>query len=188
MFPALVLNYLGQGALILNDPAAIASPFFLLVPDAFDLPLVVLATIATVIASQAVISGAYSVSRQAMQLGLLPRMRVLQTSVTVRGQIFVPVVTLLGDSYLRRMTASHLIPIGLGDLVAKTPDDFVEIAVRLAGDPQRLAELRATLRDRLLASPLMDRPGYARSVDAMFRDLWRRWAGDQPRSAKSTAK
>ena len=100
----------------------------------------------------------------------------------------VPVVTLLGDSYLRRMTASHLIPIGLGDLVAKTPDDFVEIAVRLAGDPQRLAELRATLRDRLLASPLMDRPGYARSVDAMFRDLWRRWAGDQPRSAKSTAK
>ena len=95
VFPALVLNYLGQGALILNDPAAIASPFFLLVPDGFDLPLVVLATIATVIASQAVISGAYSVSRQAMQLGLLPRMRVLQTSVTVRGQIFVPVVTLL---------------------------------------------------------------------------------------------
>jgi len=95
VFPALVLNYLGQGALILQHPDAINSPFFNLVPNGFEIPLVVLATIATVIASQAVISGAYSVSRQAMQLGLLPRMRVLQTSTTVRGQIFVPVVTLL---------------------------------------------------------------------------------------------
>ena len=95
VFPALVLNYLGQGALILNDPATVDSPFFRLAPNGLEIPLVILATVATVIASQAVISGAYSVSRQAMQLGLLPRMRVLQTSVTIRGQIFIPVITLL---------------------------------------------------------------------------------------------
>ena len=95
VFPALVLNYLGQGALLLDHPNMVDNPFFHLVPSGFELPLVVLATVATVIASQAVISGAYSVSRQAMQLGLLPRMRVIQTSVTVRGQIFVPVVTLI---------------------------------------------------------------------------------------------
>ncbi len=87
----------------------------------------------------------------------------------------VPVVTLLGDGYLRRMTASHLIPLGLDDLVARSPEDYVEIAVRLAGDVARRQALRLTLRDRLLASPLMDGPAYARSVEAMLRGLWRRW-------------
>ncbi len=87
----------------------------------------------------------------------------------------VPVVTLLGDSYLRRMTASYLIPLGLDDLVARSPEDYVEIAVRFAGDAVRRQELRRTLRQRLLASPLMDGPAYARSVEAMLRDLWRRW-------------
>lgn len=93
-FPALVLCYLGQGALLLDHPDYVDNPFFHLVPTSLTIPLVVLATIATVIASQAVISGAYSVARQAMQLGLLPRMRVIQTSVRVRGQIFIPVITL----------------------------------------------------------------------------------------------
>ena len=74
VFPALVLNYMGQGALLLRDPEAIENPFFLLVPDWARIPMVVLATVATVIASQAVISGAFSVTRQAVQLGFLPRL------------------------------------------------------------------------------------------------------------------
>ncbi|MFO1088166.1 MAG: potassium transporter Kup [Hyphomicrobiales bacterium] len=88
--PALVLNYFGQGALLLTDPTAIKSPFFLLVPDYLLLPLVILATLATVIASQAVISGAFSVARQAVQLGFLPRMLIIHTSGEERGQIYVP--------------------------------------------------------------------------------------------------
>jgi KUP system potassium uptake protein len=92
VFPALTLNYLGQGALILEQPDAAVSPFFRLAPGWFAIPLVVLATLATVIASQAVISGAYSVSRQAERLGYLPRLTVRHTSVEERGQIYVPAV------------------------------------------------------------------------------------------------
>ncbi len=95
VFPGVVLSYLGQGALVLRDPAMSANPFFNLAPAALTIPLVALATVATVIASQAVISGAYSVTRQAIQLGMLPRMQVLQTSKTIRGQITVPVITAL---------------------------------------------------------------------------------------------
>jgi KUP system potassium uptake protein len=91
-FPALVLNYLGQGALILKDPAAISNPFFLLVPGWATIPMVVLATAATVIASQAVISGAFSMSRQAVQLGFLPPLTVKQTSDEEQGQIYLPFV------------------------------------------------------------------------------------------------
>ncbi|WP_410670615.1 potassium transporter Kup [Amycolatopsis sp. cmx-4-68] len=90
VLPACVLSYLGQGALILENPANISSPFFLLVPSWARLPLVVLATAATVIASQAVITGAYSVAAQAAQLGYLPRLRIAHTSETERGQIYVP--------------------------------------------------------------------------------------------------
>ena len=92
VFPALTLNYLGQGALILKDPSTAASPFFHLAPDAVGFPLVILSTVATVIASQAVISGAYSVSRQAERLGYLPRLTVRHTSREERGQIYVPAV------------------------------------------------------------------------------------------------
>ena len=95
VFPGVVLSYLGQGALVLRDPGMSSNPFFNLAPSALNIPLVVLATVATVIASQAVISGAYSVTRQAIQLGMLPRMQVLQTSKTIRGQITVPVITVL---------------------------------------------------------------------------------------------
>jgi KUP system potassium uptake protein len=90
VFPALVLNYLGQGSLILQNPEAIGNPFFLLAPDWALLPLVVLATAATVIASQATITGAYSLARQAIQLGLLPRLEIYHTSDTQEGQIYVP--------------------------------------------------------------------------------------------------
>lgn len=95
VFPALTLNYLGQGALILHRPAAISNPFFLLVPNWARVPMIVLATIATVIASQAVISGAFSVTRQAMRLGFLPRLNIEQTSTHEGGQIYVPSVNWL---------------------------------------------------------------------------------------------
>jgi KUP system potassium uptake protein len=90
VLPCLLANYLGQGALVINHPAAIANPFFLLGPHWLRLPLVLLATFATVIASQAVISGAYSVARQCVQLGFLPRMKIQHTSSTDEGQIYVP--------------------------------------------------------------------------------------------------
>jgi KUP system potassium uptake protein len=95
VLPALVLNYLGQGALVLANPKAIESPFFLLYPDWALLPMVVLATAATVIASQAVITGAYSLTRQAIQLGLLPRLEIRHTSETQVGQIYMPRVNTL---------------------------------------------------------------------------------------------
>ncbi|GIM90684.1 potassium transporter Kup [Paractinoplanes toevensis] len=90
VFPACVLSYLGQGALIIDDPRNISGPFFLLAPDWLRLPLVLLAAAATVIASQAVITGAYSVTSQAAQLGYLPRLRVTHTSESAVGQIYVP--------------------------------------------------------------------------------------------------
>src|SRR6187455_2117636 len=90
VLPALAINYFGQGALVLANPAAIANPFYRLVPEAFLLPMVVLATAATVIASQAVITGAYSLVRQAIQLGLLPRLTILHTSASHVGQIYLP--------------------------------------------------------------------------------------------------
>ncbi|WP_449471951.1 potassium transporter Kup [Sphingobium chungangianum] len=90
--PCLMLNYLGQGALLLDEPAAAQNPFFLLAPEWARLPLVILATLATVIASQAVISGAFSVTRQAVQLGFLPRLRILHTSASAAGQIYMPLI------------------------------------------------------------------------------------------------
>jgi len=95
VLPALALNYLGQGALLLNNPAALENPFFLMVPSWALLPMVGLATAATIIASQAVITGAYSLSRQAIQLGLLPRMEVRFTSEAQAGQIYMPQVNWL---------------------------------------------------------------------------------------------
>ena len=94
-FPALVLNYLGQAALILDDPRAVSSPFYLLAPGWARLPLVVLATCATVIASQAVVSGAFSMSRQAVRLGYLPQLTVRHTSAQESGQIYLPGVNWL---------------------------------------------------------------------------------------------
>jgi KUP system potassium uptake protein len=92
VLPALTLNYLGQAALILKNPSAVSNPFFLLVPSWSRIPLVILATMATVIASQAVISGAFSVTRQAMQLGFLPPLTVRQTSRHEGGQVYLPAV------------------------------------------------------------------------------------------------
>jgi KUP system potassium uptake protein len=95
VFPACILSYLGQGGLIADDPSAISSPFFLLMPHGGLMPLVILATAATVIASQAVISGAFSIAQQAAQLGYLPRQHVIHTSEQAYGQVYVPLVNWL---------------------------------------------------------------------------------------------
>ncbi len=90
VFPALAINYYGQGALVLADPSTIKNPFYLMAPEWLIIPLVALATIATIIASQACITGAFSVSRQALQLGFIPRMRIDHTSENQEGQIYLP--------------------------------------------------------------------------------------------------
>ena len=90
--PALLLNYMGQAAMLLEHPEYVDNPFFHMVPPALTIPLLVIATLATIIASQAVISGAYSVTQQAIQLGFIPRMRITHTSSVARGQIYVPTV------------------------------------------------------------------------------------------------
>ena len=94
VLPALLINYFGQGAKVLAEPSAIENPFYKLVPETLLLPMVVLATAATVIASQAVITGAYSLVHQAIQLGLLPRLTILHTSASHAGQIYIPRVTI----------------------------------------------------------------------------------------------
>ncbi len=93
--PALILNYLGQGAMVLAHPETASNPFFLMAPDWALLPLVILATVATIIASQAVITGAFSMTQQAIQLGLLPRMEIRFTSETQAGQVFIPKVNVI---------------------------------------------------------------------------------------------
>ena len=92
VFPCLALNYLGQGALLLQHPEAASNPFYLSFPQPLLIPAVILATLATIIASQAVISGAFSMTRQAIQLGFLPRMRIIHTSASESGQIYIPAV------------------------------------------------------------------------------------------------
>lgn len=92
VFPCLLLNYMGQGALLLGNPKAVENPFYLLFPDSLLMPVLVLATLSAIIAAQAVISGAFSVSKQAILLGFFPRMRIVYTSAAEAGQIFIPAV------------------------------------------------------------------------------------------------
>jgi len=111
VLPALVLNYFGQGALLLSDPLAIENPFYLLAPGWLHYPMVAFATAATIIASQAIISGAYSLTQQAIQLGFLPRLRVLHTASHEKGQIYMPMVNWL----LAVGTLSAVIMFGSSD-------------------------------------------------------------------------
>ncbi|MEZ0275678.1 MAG: potassium transporter Kup, partial [Roseimicrobium sp.] len=94
-FPGLTLNYLGQAALVLRDPSAHENPFFRMVPQGWLTPLVILSTLATIIASQAMITGVFSLTQQAMQLGFLPRLKIKHTNVHVRGQIYLPQINML---------------------------------------------------------------------------------------------
>lgn len=95
VYPALTLNYLGQGALVISDPANAANPFFRLVPEPLLGPMIILATAATIIASQAMITGVYSLTQQAVQLGFLPRLKIIHTNPDVRGQIYMPQVNFI---------------------------------------------------------------------------------------------
>lgn len=95
VLPGLALNYLGQGALLLANPEAVSNPFYLAFPSGLLIPAVILATVATIIASQAVISGAYSITQQAIQLGFLPRMKITHTSASESGQIYIPMINWL---------------------------------------------------------------------------------------------
>ncbi|WP_395752438.1 potassium transporter Kup [Prosthecobacter sp.] len=95
VYPALIFNYLGQGALVISDPKALEHPFFRLVPQALLVPTIILATAATIIASQAMITGVYSLTQQAVQLGYLPRLKIIHTNPDVRGQIYMPQVNFL---------------------------------------------------------------------------------------------
>jgi KUP system potassium uptake protein len=128
VMPALALNYMGQGALLIRDPSAIENPFFRLFPAAWVIPLVVLATMAAVIASQAVISGAFSMSKQAIQLGFLPRMEVVYTSAREAGQIYLPRVNWL------LLIAVVIAVIGFGSVTAITAAYGIAVTVTMMID------------------------------------------------------
>jgi KUP system potassium uptake protein len=159
--PSLVLNYFGQGALLLANPAAVENPFYLAFPSWALYPMVALATAATVIASQATISGAYSTTRQAIQLGYLPRMTVLHTSAKTMGQIYVPLVNwiLLGAVLLAvvgfgsssRLASAYGVSV-MGTMLATTILTF--FVVRFAWGYPMWLSLAAT--------------GFFLSVDASF--------------------
>jgi KUP system potassium uptake protein len=129
VLPSLLLNYLGQGALVLHDESAVVNPFYLLVPPELLYPMIALATAAAVIASQAVISGAFSIAREAMQLGYLPRMRILHTSKKTQGQIYLPginrmlmvlvIVVVLGFGTSSRLASAYGIAV-VGTMVIDT--------------------------------------------------------------------
>ena len=151
VFPALTLNYMGQGSLILSDPTAISSPFFLLIPHWGRIPLVFLATVATVIASQAVISGAFSVTKQAVQLGFLPRLHIRHTSATEIGQVYVPgvnwallvavVALVLGFESSTRLASAYGIAV-TGTITVDTLL-FLVVVRALWGKPRWLVALGA---------------------------------------------
>ena len=136
VLPALLINYFGQGAIVLANPATIDDPFYRLVPESMRLPMVGLATIATVIASQAVITGAYSLTRQAIQLGLLPRFEIRHTSAEHSGQIYMPrvnTILLIGVLLLvfmfrssSSLASAYVFAVATAELVA-TPLGFIVI-------------------------------------------------------------
>ncbi|MEU8515915.1 potassium transporter Kup [Kitasatospora sp. NPDC048722] len=153
VFPACVLSYLGQGALVLGDPHTISGPFFLLAPGWARLPMVVLATAATVIASQAVITGAYSVASQAAQLGYLPRLRIAYTSESTMGQIYVPwinwllMVSVLTLVFAFRSSAALAFAFGMAvtGTITITTLLFFYVARARWGTPMWLVATGATL-------------------------------------------
>lgn len=137
VLPSLILNYFGQGALLLDHPDALSNLFYLMAPASLQTPLIILATIATVIASQAVISGAFSMTRQAIQLGFLPRLRILQTSADEIGQIYLPfvnsVLAISVAAVILMFQSSNALGSAYGIAVTGTMliTDFLAIAVAI---------------------------------------------------------
>ena len=151
VLPALTLNYFGQGALLMSNPKAIENPFYLMAPDWALYPMVILATAATVIASQATISGTYSLTKQAMQLDFLPRMAVTQTSATEIGQIYLPgvnwvllgviVAAIIGFGSSTRLASAYGVAV-TGTMLATTVLTF--FVVRFAWGYSLLVSIAAT--------------------------------------------
>jgi KUP system potassium uptake protein len=151
VFPALTLNYMGQGSLIVNDPSAISNPFFLLIPHWGRVPMVVLATVATVIASQAVISGAFSVTKQAIQLGFLPRLQIRHTSASEIGQVYLPAV-----NWFLLITVVALV-IGFGSSTALGAAYGIAVTCTITAD---------TLLFLVIARQLWKKPGWLVGIGA----------------------
>jgi KUP system potassium uptake protein len=151
VFPALTLNYLGQGSLIVSDPSAISNPFFLLIPHWGRIPMVVLATVATVIASQAVISGAFSVTKQAIQLGFLPRLQIRHTSTTEIGQVYLPAV-----NWFLLITVVALV-LGFGSSTALGSAYGIAVTCTITAD---------TLLFLVIAKALWKKPGWLVGIGA----------------------
>ncbi|MFQ7901124.1 potassium transporter Kup [Stutzerimonas degradans] len=161
VLPGLVLNYFGQGALLLENPEAARNPFYLLAPAWALLPMIALATLSTIIASQAVISGAFSLSRQAIQLGYIPRMQVQHTSSAAQGQIYIGVVN------WALMVAVVLLVIGFGSSGALAAAYGVAVTTTMLIDTVLVAAVMLLLWEtpRWLAIPVL--AGFL-IVDAMF--------------------
>jgi len=151
VFPALTLNYMGQGSLIVSDPSAISNPFFLLIPHWGRVPMVVLATVATVIASQAVISGAFSVTKQAIQLGFLPRLQIRHTSAAEIGQVYLPAV-----NWFLLVTVVGLV-IGFGSSTALGSAYGIAVTCTITAD---------TLLFLVIAKALWRKPGWLVAIGA----------------------
>ncbi len=151
VFPALTLNYMGQGSLIVSDPSTISNPFFLLIPDWGRIPMVVLATVATVIASQAVISGAFSVTKQAIQLGFLPRLQIRHTSSTEIGQVYLPAV-----NWFLLITVVGLV-LGFGSSTALGSAYGIAVTCTITAD---------TLLFLVIAKALWKKPGWLVGIGA----------------------
>lgn len=173
VLPALVLNYLGQGALVLHDPEAIRNPFYLLAPSWFLVPLIILATAATIIASQAVISGVFSVATQAMNLGYLPRLRVLQSSESAIGQVYVPAVNWIV------FAGTVLLVLGFqsSDALASAYGIAVSATMLLAGilvliAPPTLRLPRALLLPLLVGISLIDLAFFSANIVRAWEGGW----------------
>ena len=151
VFPALTLNYMGQGSLIVGDPSTISNPFFLLIPHWGRVPMVVLATVATVIASQAVISGAFSVTKQAIQLGFLPRLQIRHTSAEEIGQVYLPAV-----NWFLLITVVALV-IGFGSSTALGSAYGIAVTCTITAD---------TLLFLVVARQLWRKPGWLVGIGA----------------------
>ena len=176
VLPALALNYLGQGALLIGDPSTMRAPFFLLIPGWALWPMVLLATAATVIASQAVITGAFSVAAQAARIGYLPRLRVIHTSAATEGQIYVPWI-------------NGLLMVGVITLVLVVPQlRTPRVRLRHGGDGHDHDHPAAV---PLLRAHPMERPAVAgddrRRLTAADRPALRRGEPDQGRSRRMAA-
>ena len=156
VWPCLLLNYFGQGALLLRSPEAIANPFYLLAPDMVRAPLIVLATAASVIASQAVLSGVFAITQQCQQLGYIPRVRIRQTSASAIGQVYVPSVNwlicaatiALAIGFGSSANVTHAYGVGVSCTMLI---DCVLILVLIAGDQGAIARLQTVVLCVLLA-------------------------------------